>query len=69
MKMLLKHVVHKLPIYIKVTTPRTHHTKEGQQKNHKDAADIQLLCYFKGKLTNALVSVQLNNPWSRHVEI
>ncbi len=27
-----------LPIYIKVTTPRTHQTKEGQKKNHKKSA-------------------------------
>jgi hypothetical protein len=43
MAMLLKHVVHKLPIYIKITTPRKQRTKEGQLKNYKNAADIHLL--------------------------
>jgi hypothetical protein len=43
MAMLLKHGIHKLPIYIKVATPRTQQTKEGQQKNPKNAADIHSL--------------------------
>jgi hypothetical protein len=35
----------------------TQQKKGGQQKNHKNAADIHLESYFKGTLTNALVSV------------
>ncbi len=30
---------------------------EAAEKNHKSAADIHLYSYFKGKLTNSLVSV------------
>jgi hypothetical protein len=35
--------------------PRTQQTKEGQQKNHNNAAEIHLESYFKVKLTKGLV--------------
>jgi hypothetical protein len=37
--------------------------KGGTAENHKNAADIHLKSYSKEKLTNALVSVSMNNLW------
>jgi hypothetical protein len=47
-----------LPIYIEAIPLRTQQTKEGHKK-HKNAADIHLKSYFKGKLNNVLIFVHV----------